>query len=106
MANEKRLIDAIALAKYLKEGHDYIMQDRGISPKRKWYEAVCFDRVRRAIEEEPTVDAVEVVRCKDCKCFEKMASNNSYFCNVYGGYVKEEDYCSRPQPKRERREGE
>ena len=51
-------------------------------------------------------DVVPVVRCKDCKCFEKMASNNSYFCNVYGGYVKEKDYCSRAQPKRGRREGE
>ena len=61
MANEQRLIDANALMEHLKEEHDYLMCDPEVSSKIKWWEAVCFDRVRRTIEKAPTVDAVEVV---------------------------------------------
>ena len=41
------------------------------------------------------VDEVKVVRCKDCKNYEYMGCNNQYFCNRFGGYVNENDYCSR-----------
>jgi hypothetical protein len=51
----------------------------------------CIMRVKEA----PTADAVEVVRCKDCQCFELMTSTNQHFCNQFGGYVTESDYCSR-----------
>ena len=42
-------------------------------------------------------DFVEVVRCKDCKDYELMKSNNAHFRNKFGGYVTEEDFCSRAQ---------
>ena len=48
MANEKRLIDAEAFLEKMKRTSRYF--------------DVVFD-----VEEMPTVDAVEVVRCKDCK---------------------------------------
>lgn len=44
-------------------------------------------------------DVVEVVRCKDCKCYEEMQSENACFCNKFGGYVTEHDYCSRAEKK-------
>ena len=47
------------------------------------------------IKSHPTADVVEVVFCKDCKNYEYMSSNNQYFCNKFGGYVTENDYCSR-----------
>ena len=47
------------------------------------------------IAEAPTIEAKPVVCCKNCKCYEFMSSENKYFCNKYGGYVTEEDYCSR-----------
>ena len=47
MANEKRLIDANAFLEKMKRTSRYF--------------DVVFD-----VEEMPTVDAVEVVRCKDC----------------------------------------
>jgi hypothetical protein len=28
----------------------------------------CLERVKDIIDEQPAIDAVEVVRCKDCKC--------------------------------------
>lgn len=43
----------------------------------------------------PAVEVEPVVHCKNCKCYEFMSSGNKYFCNEYGGYVTENDYCSR-----------
>ena len=85
MANEKRLIDANALLrdneKYFCEpckekGHDY----HGVACRACW-----VDDMRIAIEDAPTVDAVEVVRCKDCKHWHEetaFCGKNSHF-DVY-----------------------
>ena len=78
MANEKRLIDANALLEKLK--------------KTSRYFTVKFD-----IEEAPTVDAVEVVRCKDC-ISHKLNGRCALLDIVMGG----NDFCSYG----ERREGE
>ena len=37
----------------------------------------------------------EIVMCKNCKNYELMTCNNAHFCDEYGGYVTEEDFCSR-----------
>lgn len=37
----------------------------------------------------------EIVMCKFCKNYEFMSCNNTHFCDEYGGYVTEEDFCSR-----------
>ena len=49
------------------------------------------------IEEQPTVDAVLVVRCKDCL----WANTNLFakelgivYCNNYGKRKKQDDFCS------------
>ena len=95
MANEVRLIDAnVILENYAHE-----------------WEA---EPVLQAIENAPTVDAVEVVRCKDCT-FCKV-DNTVYMRDVLGnendtpqyhclkgyGYNKPDHFCSYG----ERREGE
>lgn len=51
--SEMRLIDANALMKNIGK----IPQLRGIT----------YGRMKKAVEETPAVDAVPVVRCKDCK---------------------------------------
>ena len=43
----------------------------------------------RVYKDLPTVDMVEVVRCKDCKYF----NGNMKFCD-YSCQVKDDDYCS------------
>ena len=48
-------------------------------------------------EAEKALDVSEVVRCKNCKNYEFMKSGNSPFCNEFGGYVTEKDFCSRAQ---------
>ncbi len=67
MANEKRLIDADALMdsfrRYIAERHD---RERCVSEENcNTCERECL--WRRVVKNAPAVDAVEVVRCKDCK---------------------------------------
>ena len=52
-----RLIDADALAKFIDYGHLN-------NPNEKLYSE---NDIREMIDMMPTVDAVEVVRCRDCK---------------------------------------
>ena len=80
MANEKRLIDANALLAYI-HNHDYELVSRmGCVDK-----GMFTDGIEHGINIQPTVDAVEVVRCKDCKqwnCVKKLI-----------GYDKLLGYC-------------
>lgn len=62
MASEKRLIDANALKEYLNSleasgGHKYY---------RKGVDDTLHVHIPNIVDEQPTVDAVEVVLCKDC----------------------------------------
>ena len=59
MANEKRLIDANALNSELIE-RQYSEQSMGILHS-------AYPHMMAIVSKQPTVDAVEVVRCKDCK---------------------------------------
>ena len=48
------------------------------------------------IEDAPTVDAVEVVRCKDCAWYEE-GKNHVPYCNNYASlmdHVNDETFCS------------
>ena len=83
MANEKRLIDANALKERLQGHHDFFVDGVGgfhyLTPKDK----ARVDEITHCIAEivnAPTVDAVEVVRCKDCKHWGGV---------VYGGRCKQ-----------------
>ncbi len=50
----------------------------------------------------PTADVVEVVHCKDCRHYERFTVYNKHFCNEYGGFVVENDFCSRAEKKGEK----
>lgn len=49
--------------------------------------------VKRVLMQAPTADAVEVVRCKDCK---RYSFTNKGHCDYYMGLdcAKENDFCS------------
>ena len=53
---------------------------------------------RKLMEEAPTVDAVEVVRCKDCKRYCKSAIGMDD-CLLLCVDVKPDDYCSHGERK-------
>ena len=89
MANEKRLIDANAI-KYRTIGCGGWGQPEEVADKYN-------------IDRMPTVDAVEVVRCKDCLYWEEY--DGEMFCNCYSNLMTDtapDDFCSYG----ERREGE
>lgn len=49
------------------------------------------------VDKSPTVDAVQVVRCKDCKWWHKGDEpdpNGRCECNCNGDWWLPEDYCS------------
>ena len=86
MANEKRLIDANALIAEYDRVH---IGEPG--------------KARKLIADAPTVDAVEVVRCKDCKHFAETTGKDSGKPCGYGKCMKPffiqmivdaDDFCS------------
>lgn len=92
MANEKRLnlIDRKAL----------LEKQYNSSPLKALQFAEMVVDVRD-IEDAPTVDAVEVVRCKDCKHYHKITETDKHcrcdiFCGCYDKpYPTEpDDFCS------------
>lgn len=79
MANDKRLIDANALGigKAKREAFDNPAYADG------WNSAIAI------IENAPTVDAVEVVRCKDCTSY-----GGTGWCCEHDTCMEEDDFCS------------
>lgn len=57
--------------------------------------------IRQTIDKMPTANVVEVVRCKDCRHYKLFTGYNENFCNEYGGFVVENDFCSRAEKKGE-----
>ena len=99
MTNEKLdLIDRNALKKKLQEHHDFFVDGVGgfryLTPKDK----ARVDEITNCIAEvanAPTVDAVEVVRCKNCISGHKQIYGGLFRCNVMGcGGLKPDDFCS------------
>ena len=78
-----RLIDAEELERLFSE---QIEQGVGVIG--------AFDAFYDALQDTPTVDAVEVVRCRDCKHYKP--DEYECGCDFAGGlpYVKADDFCS------------
>ena len=62
MANEKRLIDANALMDVIKQ-HEYRLATEQGSIDYGMFTL----GIQQAVDEQPTIDAVPVVRCSECK---------------------------------------
>ena len=84
MANEKRLINANAMRQaWLENGENEYVYDT--------------NAVLESIDAQPTVDAVEVVRCKDCKYYEpaekhcRGAGKAEYEANDFCSYGERKD---------------
>lgn len=94
MTNERRLIDANALMEYI-HNRDYELVSR----------LGCVDKgmftygIEHGVNIQPTVDAMEVVRCKDCKYFFdlKCYARNFMRCDPYVPEIHmtgKNDFCS------------
>ena len=81
-----RLIDADALKHVLCDECEY--------SKTLCVEKADCDTVY-AIDAQPTIEAVPVVRCKDCRYFgNKVRIHDTYVCNKLGVYMPADGYCS------------
>lgn len=79
-----RLIDADALKERFKS-----VDANGINLALDRYALKCID-------DAPTIDAVKVVRCKNCKHGEQRVTANYvpfWYCNRNGRSIKDDYYC-------------
>lgn len=80
-----RLIDADALLNRMQEDPLFDLVERyGVSG---------------VIEAEPTVDAVSIIRCKDCKYRDEQSANCTRFRKDW--YVQSNSFCSWAERKEE-----
>jgi len=87
-----RLIDADNLKNVMIETLEAIKEN----PKMDNQEAhiiSAFHTVGLMVDDAPTVDAVPVVRCKDCKHSEYL------WGKIYCTMIGEDDYCSHGERK-------
>lgn len=70
--------------------------DRFLKMMSHWKPYMDMDNVREAIKKMPTIDAVPVVRCKDCSYWKAAKVNAKGFliCPASGMEITEDDYCS------------
>lgn len=80
--SERRLIDANALILYIDE----------CSQESRF--RVYYGYAKSFIDDAPTVDAVEVVRCKDCKYMTQWAYGR--YCTVWDGVngMGDDGFCN------------
>ena len=88
-SSEKRLIDANSLLRHKRKmsGADF--------GGEFWYEAVLASDIKNAT----TVDAVPVVRCRECKYHEEEGIEMVYCPNMIGGWVENEWFCANGERK-------
>ena len=94
-----RLIDKDELLRTLE-------QDINVSVTgAKNMEAVkrCLQEILDDVRNSPEVDAVPVVRCRECRYNNTIVGykGESKWCSILERMVKEEDYCSRAERKEE-----
>lgn len=102
MANEQRLIDANVLADDVELSKHNNPHPPGMVRVNHRNE---HDHFLKMIYDAPAVDAVEVVRCKDCKHCIRLShiDPDEVRCGkLQSDYIKPNDFCSYG----ERREGE
>ena len=99
---EKRLIDANALLEVISTLTLHVMGLRAGKRLLSEFMVKYREGVLRIVEEAPTVDAVEVCRCKDCYWWntERKGINGECVCNRfsmfkhYSNLTLPTDFCS------------
>ena len=98
VSNEKRLIDANALDERFNKRIKWLQLDVHDQYSLGLYHGAATDK--NLIGEMPTVDAVEVVRCRECK----HCDPENHHCDHPMGTVaplrrEPDDFCSYGEPK-------
>ena len=91
MENEKRLIDANALMDVIKQ-HEY-----RLATKQGSIDYGMFTLgIQQAVDEQQTIDAVPVARCRECKQGEIDDPDfpDEYYCHAGCGWNNGDFYCA------------
>ena len=83
LSSEKRLIDANRAME--------IVRDQGIAHPNAYH---LTNYATLILREVPTVDAVEVVRCRECKYHEDTDVTGFKHCCLYDLTMRYNDFCS------------
>lgn len=85
-----RLMDADQMA--VDESEAYMSAQVQITEDLKWLvNFAAHSKIQRLIADTPTVDAVPVVRCRDCRSYNKPKTG---WCEVHLDCEHPDDYCS------------
>ena len=90
-----RLIDADQMA--VDESEAYMSAQVQITDDLKWLvNFAAHSKMQRLIADAPAVDAVEVVRCRECKQGEIDDPDfpDEYYCHEGCGWNKGDFYCA------------
>lgn len=98
MTNKKRLIDANALMEQVKAIHKAV-DTSAINTDYDTGFHSATSQVQGLIAYMQTVDAVDVVRCRDCKLYSNYDMENHkrlkfHWCRKFNNITKEDDFCS------------
>lgn len=82
----------------LIDAHELWAQIYVLSVKHRWRDRtnIAFNKCLDTIQFFPPVDAVEVVRCKDCKKYipcQKLPIGTSKWCDLFDRATCEMNYC-------------
>ena len=87
-------IDADALIKLMNEKHKHLVDENG------WYDHYTsgYEDAITDVEEAPIVDAVPVIRCRDCKHWQtdwacNGGKNKAYYCVMLDLVSSSGFYC-------------
>ena len=92
-----RLIDADALKHELKVKRDYL--DTSTAVGRGQY--IALNKAITMLDEQPTVDAVAVVRCEQCRYWGKDGFGDYRKCSIDGAWHKPSFYCASGERREE-----
>lgn len=85
-----RMIDADQMA--VDESEAYMSAQVQVTDDLKWLvNFAAHSKIQRLIADTPTVDAVPVVRCRDCRSYNKPKTG---WCEVHLDREHPDDYCS------------
>ncbi len=63
-----------------------------------------FEQAISVLESVPTIDAVEVVRCKDCTEWQDDWGDGTHFCAMNDRWTKADFYCADGERKEQKDE--
>ena len=91
LSSGKRLIDADALMDVIRQHENRLATKQGSID----YGMFTLG-IQQAVDEQPTIDAVPVIRCRECKQGEIDDPDfpDQYYCHAGCGWNKGDFYCA------------